>query len=519
MGCSGGKEDKKHDHVEQPPAGGESAAAAESPEEKKKTRADKSKTKKSKPQFRVDKDGKFLRPTAETLQEYFDKYDLDASGSMNSHDEIRQLTTNLLVSALKIRQFKKDDIAAEIAKLAEDTNYPIEQYSEWFFKTFKFGAQRLDEVPEESALQRSSQTLEAEIEESFCELVEDWAGAGQRAQNAIHKAYKFLGDEKFKETVNEKFTSEGDEPLQYAQFEDALVELMKGLLKDTAELAEDDKAVEVSKADLKGWFDLVDTDKSGTIGKGEFAEVIAHFCLNYKCKSAAQILAAVSEKPHFTDYEGAPFRMGGNCRVNNGFELCSGKYNEEGHFLCTHAFDADQGEIFVKVEYQAMQRSGKEDEDHIGEGICIYLADPSVKGWNTAFDGSGPVGFQGKPGGVVGVFLDFAGNISGKGKNHICVKSCDENAPVLAAVKIEESLMTEPGAWQRLQIKFDTQEHKCDVSIKLNGEWKKVIDDLKFDGIEIPKKVCPGVCGATSSENHGCFRVNKLKVEMKPDDD
>ena len=47
-----------------------------------------------------------LRPLDETVQTFFDKYDLDMSGSMNSHTEIRQLTTNLLATALKIREFK-----------------------------------------------------------------------------------------------------------------------------------------------------------------------------------------------------------------------------------------------------------------------------------------------------------------------------------------------------------------------------------------------------------------------------
>ena len=92
-----------------------------------------------------------LRPLDEKVQEFFDKYDLDVSGSMNSHTEIRQLTTNLLASALKIREFKvraccctefsiksksvcaqqAGAIKEEIAKLPENTDWSIDQYKEW----------------------------------------------------------------------------------------------------------------------------------------------------------------------------------------------------------------------------------------------------------------------------------------------------------------------------------------------------------------------------------------------------
>merc|ERR1711988_1453806 len=93
----------------------------------------------------------------------------------------------------------------------------------------------------------------------------------------------------------------------------------------------------------------------------------------------------------------------------------------------------------------------------------------------------------------VGVFLDMGGNICGE-KGHVCVKGVAEDAQVLATAAFEDGLTTEPGKWRKIKIKFDTQEQKCDV--KING--KKVIDDLKFDGITIPPKVAPGICAATS---------------------
>ena len=39
------------------------------------------------------------------IDEHFAKYDLDGSGSMNSQEEIRQLTTSLLISVVKTKAF------------------------------------------------------------------------------------------------------------------------------------------------------------------------------------------------------------------------------------------------------------------------------------------------------------------------------------------------------------------------------------------------------------------------------
>ena len=38
-----------------------------------------------------------LRPADEVVQEFFNRYDLDKSGTMNSTEELRQLATNLIV--------------------------------------------------------------------------------------------------------------------------------------------------------------------------------------------------------------------------------------------------------------------------------------------------------------------------------------------------------------------------------------------------------------------------------------
>ena len=45
----------------------------------------------------------------------------------------------------------------------------------------------------------------------------------------------------------------------------------------------------------------------------------------------------------------------------------------------------------------------------------------------------------------------------------------------------------------------------------------KILDDVRFEGIQIPKTVCIGVCAGTASgkTNHIC--VNKLKLKGEGD--
>ena len=68
--------------------------------------------------------------------------------------------------------------------------------------------------------------------------------------------------------------------------------------------------------------------------------------------------------------------------------------------------------------------------------------------------------------------------------------------------------------WRKLKVRFDIEEGKIDV--KLGGI--KFLDDVKIEGIKIPKLLCIGVCAATSAgrSNHIC--VNALKLHGEADD-
>ena len=65
-----------------------------------------------------------------------------------------------------------------------------------------------------------------------------------------------------------------------------------------------------------------------------------------------------------------------------------------------------------------------------------------------------------------------------------------------------------------MEVKFDIEDNKCDVTI---GDIK-VLDDIKFEGITIPKQMCIAVCVGTANghSNHIC--VNKLKLKTEDDD-
>jgi len=76
-------------------------------------------------------------PTDRQIREYFDRYDLDMSGTMNSHDEIRQLTINLASLLPQTEVNLADHIRDEVAKLPEDTCWSVDEYTDWFYTVLK----------------------------------------------------------------------------------------------------------------------------------------------------------------------------------------------------------------------------------------------------------------------------------------------------------------------------------------------------------------------------------------------
>lgn len=166
----------------------------------------------------------------------------------------------------------------------------------------------------------------------------------------------------------------------------------------------------------------------------------------------------------------------------------------------------------MSLEYVMEPKSAAEGG---GQGLCVYLVDPSVQGWDSMFDGSGALGFVGKTGAIVGVGIDCTGNFCEGEPASIAIKRASDSHLLCEPTTLEGGVVTpQEEYWRKISIKFDIEDNKCDV--KIGG--KKVLDDIKFEGIKIPSKVCVGVCAGTQDGKTNRMCVNKLKLTAESDD-
>jgi len=211
-------------------------------------------------------------------------------------------------------------------------------------------------------------------------------------------------------------------------------------------------------------------------------------------------------------HEEGQWRLAGDSKVGFGFELTQDKDKQEGHLLCRVPFTTSGSEIHASLEYVMKPKSCDEGG---GQGLCIYLVDPEVAGWDRQFDGSGPLGFVGKAGAIVGVGIDCTGTFCEGKPASIAIKRASDSKLLCDPVPLEGGVVTRPDElWRKVNIKFDIEDNTCDVTIG----GVKVLDDIKFEGIKIPKKVCIAVCAGTADgkTNHMC--VNKLKLKSQDED-
>merc|ERR1712070_779423 len=86
----------------------------------------------------VDRDGRVLRPPSETFDKFFNRYDLDRSGTLNCSNELSQLTMNLIFNlGLK---FTVEEVQHAINRAGDmrELMWDIEDFKKWFFSTFEF---------------------------------------------------------------------------------------------------------------------------------------------------------------------------------------------------------------------------------------------------------------------------------------------------------------------------------------------------------------------------------------------
>jgi len=206
--------------------------------------------------------------------------------------------------------------------------------------------------------------------------------------------------------------------------------------------------------------------------------------------------------------EQGDWRMSGTPipRLGYGFELTQDEDNQEGHLMCRVPFEAKGSELHASLEYSMKPKSASEGG---GQGLCVYLVDPSIAGWDRHFDGTGPLGFVGKKGAIVGVGIDCTGEFCEGKPASIAVKRASDGKLLCDPVPLKGGVATRENEWREVKIKFDIEENKIDVTIG----GKKVLDDIKFKGIRIPKQVCIAVCAGTQGGKTNKMCVNKLKVK------
>merc|ERR1711865_1036976 len=99
----------------------------------------------------------------------------------------------------------------------------------------------------------------------------------------------------------------------------------------------------------------------------------------------------------------------------------------------------------------------------------------------------GPLGFVGKTGAILGVGIDCTGEFCEGKPSSVAIKRASDSKLLCDPVELKGGVVTKKeDFWRKVKIKFDIEDNKCDVTI---GDVK-VLDDIKFEGITIPKEVC-----------------------------
>ena len=114
----------------------------------------------------------------------------------------------------------------------------------------------------------------------------------------------------------------------------------------------------------------------------------------------------------------------------------------------------------------------------------------------------------------MGIGIDCAGGFCGQ-PSSVAVKRASDGELlcepyVLNKFPFEDGVVTRKKDWWReVKVKFDIVDNTVDVEIA----GVKVLDDVKFEGVQLPRTLCVGVCAGTSNgkTNHIC--VNKLKLK------
>merc|ERR1712166_206392 len=204
------------------------------------------------------------------------------------------------------------------------------------------------------------------------------------------------------------------------------------------------------------------------------------------------------------------FRCAGDAHLAFGFQLTgndSGSKNQQGHLACLSTFAPAGSKIEIKFEYNMFAEQSTSTD---GEGLCAYLLDPSVQGWDTDFNGTGPMGFVDKTGALLGICFDNTGNSSDGTGDHVSV--CSGTGTLIKKTYVSGGFLTSEDDWQQVKIKLDITAQTC--SVELGG--KQICESVSLkvtdvEDIEFPKELCVGVCGAAHNRKF-MIAVNDVKL-------
>lgn len=144
-----------------------------------------------------------------------------------------------------------------------------------------------------------------------------------------------------------------------------------------------------------------------------------------------------------------------------------------------------------------------------GQGLCVYLCNPAVPGWDREFDGTGPLGFVGKKGAILGVGIDCTGQFCEGSPGSVAIKRASDARLLCDPVALEGGVVTRKGDWRKVHVKFDIQANTCDVTVA----GTKILDAVVMTGVCVPKTVCIGVCAGTGDGCSNRICVNKVKLK------
>eukprot|EP00656_Telonema_subtile_P058437 TRINITY_DN9897_c0_g2_i4.p1 TRINITY_DN9897_c0_g2~~TRINITY_DN9897_c0_g2_i4.p1 ORF type:complete len:253 (+),score=81.36 TRINITY_DN9897_c0_g2_i4:94-852(+) len=133
----------------------------------------------------LDSEGKLLRPPHEMVRAFFNRYDLDLSGTMNSSNELKQLTVNLIVNLQLDTTVEAIEQSITGAGALEYNPWDIAQFKIWFFSTFAFS-----EKEHLAELNSATSQLNNEVEAAQAKLLD--AADGSAEQKNTEKALEEL---------------------------------------------------------------------------------------------------------------------------------------------------------------------------------------------------------------------------------------------------------------------------------------------------------------------------------------